>query len=148
MGAWFTSWVSILLVTSIAAFLLSGSARLLVESSLHTRIPLLSDFVALEFVENRGIAFGIAFHPFLQFVLIALALLFVLFLAYQSRRDRRSTFALGMILGGAIANIIDRLDDGFVTDFISIGSFPTFNIADSCITMGVAVLLGWEMWKK
>ena len=46
-----------------------------------------------------------------------------------------------MILGGGSANIADRIRDGFVTDFIQIGSFPVFNIADCFVTIGVVVLL-------
>jgi signal peptidase II len=44
-------------------------------------------------------------------------------------------------MAGALGNLIDRLYRGYVTDFISVGRFPVFNVADSCITMGVVVLL-------
>ena len=44
-------------------------------------------------------------------------------------------------MAGAAGNLIDRIYRGFVTDFISVGRFPVFNVADSCITMGVVVLL-------
>jgi signal peptidase II len=53
--------------------------------------------------------------------------------------------ALVMQFGGAIGNLIDRLTIGTVTDFISAGSFPVFNVADSCISMGVALLVA-TMW--
>ena len=46
-----------------------------------------------------------------------------------------------MQLGGAVGNLIDRLTIGHVTDFISVGSFPVFNVADSSITIGVVILL-------
>lgn len=138
----------ILLCTTACAFLLSLLSRFIVEASLHTRIPLLGDFIALQFVENRGIAFGITFHPALQAILVACALLFVCFLAYGHRRDLFSGIAFGMILGGAIANILDRMDDGFVTDFIAVGSFPTFNVGDSFITVGVVFLLLREYRRK
>jgi signal peptidase II len=48
-------------------------------------------------------------------------------------------------MAGALGNLIDRLYQGYVTDFISVGKFPVFNVADSCITMGVVVLL-LGMW--
>jgi signal peptidase II len=56
-------------------------------------------------------------------------------------RDWTLRLAMGLQLGGAAGNLIDRLQTGRVTDFISIGSFPVFNIADSAISVGVVVLL-------
>jgi lipoprotein signal peptidase len=139
--------MSILLFVSAISFLLSLLSRIFIESSLHTRIPLLGNFVALQFTENPGIAFGITFHPVFQAALVVCALLFVCFLSYQHRRELLPNIAFGMILGGALANIFDRLDDGLVTDFIAVGSFPTFNVPDSLITIGVGVLLLWE-WMR
>lgn len=141
-------YMNVLLTATCVAFSLSFLVRLLVEFSLTADIPLLGDFVTLEFVENRGIAFGITFPFLLQSVLVAGALLFVCFLAYQSRKDRFASISLGLILGGALANIVDRIDDGVVTDFISVGSFPTFNVGDSFITVGVAFLLLREYRRK
>ena len=48
---------------------------------------------------------------------------------------------MGLMLGGAIGNLIDRFTQGYVTDFISVGSFPVFNVADSCVTVGVGLLV-------
>lgn len=52
----------------------------------------------------------------------------------------------GLILGGAVANIVDRAGDGAVTDFLWLGWFPTFNLADTAITLGVVALL-WASWR-
>lgn len=52
---------------------------------------------------------------------------------------------MAMQLGGAMGNLIDRLIHGTVTDFISVGSFPVFNVADACISIGVAILVA-AMW--
>ena len=54
----------------------------------------------------------------------------------------------GLIIGGALGNIVDRFDDGHVTDFIQIGWWPLFNIADSCISIGVIILLLLELKKS
>jgi signal peptidase II len=51
--------------------------------------------------------------------------------------------ALGMQLGGAVGNLIDRVRLGHVTDFIDVGDFPTFNVADSCITISITIVLGF-----
>jgi len=53
---------------------------------------------------------------------------------------------VALIFGGAVANLIDRLSYGFVIDFISVGFWPAFNVADSAITIGVLVLV-WKMWR-
>ena len=62
-----------------------------------------------------------------------------------SESDFFFRLALSLQMAGAAGNLFDRLTFGYVTDFISVGRFPVFNIADSCITMGVVVLL-LGMW--
>jgi signal peptidase II len=57
-----------------------------------------------------------------------------------SRRDWLIRLGLGLYLGGALGNLIDRLRQGYVTDFISIGYFPVFNLADACVSLGVVCL--------
>ena len=141
---WFTGAVFVLLLSGTFAFCFSLGARFLVETFIQERIPLLGTFIGLEQTENAGVAFGIALPPLLQGTLVGIALLAVLILAYRSRGHRLSAFSFGLILGGALANIVDRFGDGFVTDFFQVGTFPTFNVADSCITVGVGMLLLWE----
>lgn len=55
--------------------------------------------------------------------------------------------AIGLEFGGAIGNLIDRIQIGHVTDFISVGNFPVFNIADASITVGVGVML-IALWRE
>ncbi|MFM9108667.1 MAG: signal peptidase II [Chloroflexota bacterium] len=99
------------------------------------------DWLALEYAENRGIAFGLlAAAPG-----IAAALAGVIaagLLAYVARLGPSRTVAVGagLALGGAASNLIDRARLGFVIDFVSIGAWPNFNVADAAICGGVAVL--------
>ena len=137
-----------LIRSSFTAFILSFLSRLLVEVYLSDRITLFGNFFGLELLENRGVAFGINLPTVLQAILIPTVFAFVLFLAYQSREQKFPSIGFGLIIGGALGNIIDRFDDGYVTDFIQVGSFPMFNIADSCITVGVGMLLFYELWLK
>ena len=65
-----------------------------------------------------------------------------------SRVDWPLRLAMSMQLGGAIGNLIDRLTIGHVTDFISVGTFPVFNIADSSISVGCVVLLLGVWWQE
>ncbi|MEJ5223753.1 MAG: signal peptidase II [Anaerolineales bacterium] len=93
---------------------------------------------------NTGVAFGL-FQGY-GWVSGALALVVVGLIIYYYPRPEASEWwmrlALGMQAAGALGNLIDRLTlDGKVTDFISVGTFPVFNIADASITLGVGVLL-------
>jgi len=65
-----------------------------------------------------------------------------------SSQDWPLRLAMSMQLGGAIGNLIDRLTIGHVTDFISVGTFPVFNIADSSISVGCVVLLLGVWWQE
>lgn len=107
-------------------------------------ITIIDGFAALRVSLNPGIAFSITFHPVFQSILIIVALAAVTGLAIRSRHDALRSTGFGLIIGGAIANFIDRLGDGFVTDYIVIGRFPVFNAADTCITVGAALLLFGE----
>jgi len=110
------------------------------DSLLAERISIIGSFAGLQYTLNPGVAFGITFPPLLQVSLIAIALLAVIWMA-RGVRDRTEAIAYGLVLGGGIANIVDRLPDGVVTDYFQIGTFPVFNVADSCITVGVFLLL-------
>jgi signal peptidase II len=63
------------------------------------------------------------------------------------REDWLLRLALALQLGGAVGNLVDRITEGYVTDFISVGMFPVFNIADASISIGVALLI-LAMWLK
>jgi signal peptidase II len=93
-------------------------------------------------VSNRGIAFGLlddAGSLVLVLAALAFASLLVLFLASSDRRGL--WLPIGLLAGGAIGNLIDRIHEGAVTDFIDIGSWPAFNVADIEITFGVIILV-------
>lgn len=92
---------------------------------------------------NTGAAFGIFQGMNGVFVVLAfvIIILIVIYFPMIPEDDFFFRLALSLQLAGAAGNLIDRLYRGFVTDFISVGRFPVFNVADSCITMGVVVLL-------
>jgi signal peptidase II len=97
--------------------------------------------VQIVHVRNRGVAFGaLSGKPVVMvIVLLALAGLAVWF-AFHSRRAY-VWLPTGLLLGGALGNVIDRLRDGAVTDFIKLPAWPAFNIADVSIVAGVLALL-------
>ena len=128
-------------IAALTAFVASILGKLLADHFLSAPISLLGPFLSLTYTENLGIAFGIRFPPMMQSLLILLSLCLVVFLAYRSKGSRLQQIAFGLIIGGACGNLLDRALDGLVTDFIRVGSFPIFNIADSCITIGAFLLL-------
>ena len=93
-------------------------------------------------VRNEGVAFGIdAGGKTLVIAIIALALLALVL--YFARHSARPLIWLptGLLIGGALGNIVDRIRDGAVTDFLKIPAWPAFNLADVAITFGVVALV-------
>ena len=97
----------------------------------------------LTLVLNKGAAFGLLKDQKMLFV--ALSVLVIIFIIYytlsKKTTDRAALIALGLVLGGAVGNLIDRVRLGYVIDFLDLGIWPVFNIADSCITIGAAILI-------
>jgi signal peptidase II len=108
----------------------------------------ITDRLSFIYIGNTGSAFGLlANQTFLIIIISIAALLFILlFLRYLSPATTLSIVSIGLIMGGAVGNLIDRLRFGYVTDFIYFrlwGNFhwPAFNIADAAITVGVFLLI-------
>ncbi len=102
----------------------------------------------LTHVHNTGAAFGLFQDQTFPLTIVALigivALLLFALLIYRRfpfLDSRLGKPALGLVLGGTVGNLIDRLRLGYVTDFLDIGVWPAFNIADSAITVGVVLFV-------
>lgn len=99
-------------------------------------------FLTITHVRNSGIAFGI-FPGRLGIVSLLTAAAVVWMLVHFARSGSRHVLfpvALGLLVGGSVSNLADRIRDGHVTDFIHVTHWPTFNLADSFIVTGVALL--------
>jgi signal peptidase II len=110
-------------------------------------LPLIDGLVYLTYVLNQGAAFSILQGQrwiFLAITPLALAAA-LWFMRDVPKNDRLRRVALALFCGGALGNFIDRLRFGAVTDFIDFRFFPIFNVADSCIVIGVA-LLSWSLF--
>lgn len=109
------------------------------------RWELAGNVLAFAYVENRGAAFGIM--PEQTGLLTAVSILisgFGLTLMWREAETHpRTALAIGLVVGGALGNIVDRLRLGYVVDFVAVGSWPRFNLADSMVTIGV-ILLIWS----
>jgi signal peptidase II len=99
---------------------------------------------SIHHVRNSGIAFGLfASATPIVIVLTAIAVgWMVLFFARSGARHPLLPAAVGLLIGGSVSNLIDRVRVGHVTDFIDLRYWPAFNLADTCIVVGVAILLG------
>jgi signal peptidase II len=98
--------------------------------------------VSLVHVHNSGVAFGaFAGGGLIVVVLVTVALAALLFYFVTHVDKPLIWLPTGMLLGGSVGNIIDRVRDGWVTDFVKLPAWPAFNVADVSITFGVLVLL-------
>lgn len=112
----------------------------------HAMIPVLGDLLRFRYVQNAGAAFGLFQGSRIFFIIISLvSIAVVLYLIISGRYlFRGSRIAFGMILGGALGNLIDRIWMCEVVDFIDMGigvhRWPTYNVADIGLTLGVLYL--------
>lgn len=103
----------------------------------------LMPYARIRHTYNHGAAFGFFQDGgwFFAVLAVIVSLLIIGYFPSTSKKDWWLRLALVLQLGGAVGNLIDRLRFGPVTDFISLGSFAIFNVADSCITVGVIILI-------
>lgn len=119
-------------------------------------LPILKGIFHLTLTHNKGAAFSILQGGAIFFVIVSIlcigAIIFMLsrprflksMLGFEAA-DKIIQVSLGLILGGACGNLLDRLRFGYVIDFLDFQVWPVFNMADSCITIG-AILIGWKMF--
>ena len=104
-------------------------------------------------LQNKGTAFGMfQDQNQINLVISTIAVIASLFIIYIfpkiDKHERTLRIALILQLAGAVGNLISRIRYGYVLDFISVGNFPVFNIADSCITVGLVVLILGMFWQE
>ncbi len=109
---------------------------------LYSSIELIPDFLRVSYTINKGIIFG--FLDSLSWVPFFITLLILMMLIYYYDRLPKTVAGQvfwALIIAGAVGNLIDRMLYGFVIDFIDIGFWPAFNIADAAITVGIIGLI-------
>lgn len=112
----------------------------------------LSPYARIVHWSNTGVAFGMLQGMNPLFIGLAFIVSFGIIYYYPKveKIDWLIKLALMLELGGAVGNLIDRFNHGHVIDFISVGNFPVWNVADACITVGVFILLigVWQQEKR
>lgn len=112
-------------------------------------VPIIPNFFHLTLVRNEGIAFGL-FGGIEKILLVVITLSIVLLIFFGLGADPRrwsNQWGIGLILGGALGNWVDRVHAGAVIDFLDFRIWPIFNFADTAITIGVGLFF-LEMFKQ
>jgi signal peptidase II len=143
LAATLTQWLSLAAIAcaAVAADQLTKhivTGRLQLDDSVHILGPF-----SIRHVRNSGIAFGLfASATPVVIVLTGIAVAWMLwYFARSGSRHPVLPVALGFVIGGSLSNLIDRVRLGYVTDFLDLRWWPAFNLADSFIVIGVAILL-------
>lgn len=125
--------------------------KVIISNVMHFESIQVFPFLNIVFVENKGAAFGLFAHLGNHIFMIISVLAIIFILVYVTKFAKGiEIYALSLILGGAIGNLIDRIRSGKVIDFIDfhVGNWhwPAFNIADSALTVGIIIFIWSNIW--
>ena len=141
--------LAVLLLTALAILVADQLTKALVVANLAVgeRAWVIGDLVQIWHVRNAGAAFSLFQGGMLLFIVISVLSIGMVVYFHRTLRDRDTWLhvVLGVVLGGTLGNFADRLRLGYVTDWLSVGigelRWPTFNVADSSIVIGIGVLV-------
>ena len=140
--------MTLILICAISIVVDQFTKYLVVQNlELGNSVNVLGNVIQFTFIRNPNAAFGFSFGPRIPLLPIALLAICVLLLAFYraGSGSRVGLVGLGLILGGALGNLVDRIRLREVIDFMDIGigrfRWPVFNVADSCVTCGVVLLI-------
>lgn len=135
----------------ILVFIIDQLVKHLVVSTMHLgqSLPVINGIFHITYVLNPGAAFGMLEHQRWFFILVALAA--VLLGAAFYKKLQQESFLMrsgaGLLLGGAVGNLADRIQSGLVVDFLDFRIWPVFNIADIAICAGAGILI-FDIWQR
>ena len=132
---------TVILATAALVIALDHFTKWLVSNGLPLNAEIWQgDFVSIHHVVNRGAAFGVL--PQFQWLYLVVAFIVAVYILVAGHRFGTTWYrqmALGLVLGGAISNGVDRLLQGYVVDFIDFHFWPVFNVADSAVVIGLVL---------
>jgi signal peptidase II len=140
---------AVLLLTALALLIADQVTKALVVADLAVgqRVNAIGDVVQIWHAQNRGAAFSLFQGGTLLFLVVSVLSIGLVVYFHRGLRDRSPWLhvVLGMVLGGTLGNFVDRLRQGYVTDWLSVGvgdtRWPTFNIADASVVVGIGILV-------
>lgn len=121
--------------------------RILFISLIVVILDQLSKFFAVKYLNysvNDGALFGMFNGGRIIFIIVAVI---IIFLILKFKKDLKTDFGVGLVIGGTFGNLIDRIFRGVVIDFIDLKIWPSFNIADLSVSIGVIIII-WYLVKK
>ncbi len=106
-------------------------------------LPVIKNIFHITVVFNEGAAFGILRGKTLLLIFISIIFILIFCHILKTEKNKNLLFfiASGMILGGALSNLYDRIVFGFVIDYLDVRIWPVFNLSDTCISVGVGLLI-------
>lgn len=119
--------------------------------ALGSQVVVIPGLLALTNLHNSGAAWSILVGQQTFFILLTIAAIAAIsYFLYRTRRQPYYQLALALLLAGAVGNFIDRLAQGYVVDMFEVlfVNFPVFNVADSCLTVGVVILFLLVLFEK
>lgn len=136
-------YAALLAISGTIVVLDQATKAVVITKLAHSSVKLVDGAVLLELTRNTGAAFSTFPGGGLAFTIIAVlvSVSIILFYRRAAERSRLLAVALGLVLGGAVGNLIDRVRLGYVVDFIDLRWWPVFNLADSAIVVGVGLIL-------
>jgi len=141
LARWFLSITAalVILVDQVSKYIIVNSLERFQEWA---PIPSLQRFFAITYITNTGVAFGLFPDSSILFIIIAVVVIAIIFVYHRQLAEQQwlLRISLGLQLGGAIGNLLDRLTRGYVVDFIHFKFWPVFNVADSCVVVGAALM--------
>ena len=143
IGFWQQPWVWLAAVGDLV--ILDQISKYVVREWMTSPIILVPDWAQFKFVENTGVAFSLPVPGGLAGIIAVVVSLWLGRELWTRQLSLTLRVSYTLIMAGAIGNLIDRVWHGAVTDFIAIGSFPVFNLADSFICVGVAIMVWHEV---
>jgi len=133
-----------------ATFLVDQLSKAVVQLLMYQgeSIPVAPSVFHLTYIMNPGAAFGLLAHQTTLFVAVTVLLVAVVLLGYKRLPPGRTPlrYGLGLVVGGALGNLVDRLRYGRVVDFLDFRIWPVFNLADTAIVIGACLLI-WGLLK-
>ena len=135
--------LSVIILDQLTKFLVIKSMQL------NDSIPIIKSIFHLTYIQNTGAAFGVLKGLNIFLMIFSIAVIGIILYYYKKipEKDRLAQALTALILGGLAGNLIDRVRLGYVVDFLDFRIWPAFNVADSCITVGVIWLIIY-LWKK
>jgi signal peptidase II len=146
-GPWFYA-------VSLVVLVLDQWTKLTISRSMYRgeSIPVLDEFFRITYVHNQGAAFGLDLGGRWSFIIVTIVVAaFIIFYYARTEHTTSARWALALILGGALGNLVDRIRLGEVVDFLHLSvagwSWPIFNVADIGVSVGVG-LLALHLFRK